>query len=380
MTWLPPGMNSRPTRHQEGDPSTMKRLLLLALALLLAACAPAPAAPAPTAAQTLPPAPAGETLPAPAQEDAVAPVTIEPQGFVRNIHDPVIAKEGNTYYVFSTGARIIIICSHDLVEWEFCGRVFERYPAWTLEVNPELVDAWAPDISFFNGKWHLYYAVSSFGTQNSAIGLATNATLDPASPDYAWADEGEVLRSQPGDPWNAIDANLVLDETGQPWLAFGSFWEGIHLRKLDATTGKPAADDPTFYKLASRRGGPDQTDAIEAPFILRRGGFYYLFASFDACCRGAESTYNVRVGRSEAITGPYVDREGRSMTEGGGTLILEAYGKWRGPGHNGLLVEGDTTWLVYHAYDAQQNGIPKLRVEPVLWDAAGWPTLPSQAN
>ncbi len=359
----------------------MKRLLLYVLALLLAGCVAPAAAPV---GETAPTPTAGETVPPPAEEEAMVPAAVEPEGFIQRIHDPVIAKEGDTYYVFSTGARIIIICSPDLVTWEFCGRVFERYPAWTPEVNPQLVDAWAPDISFFNGKWHLYYSVSTFGSQNSAIGLATNVTLDPDSPDYAWVDEGEVLRSQPGDPWNAIDPNLALDEEGQPWLAFGSFWEGIHLHKLDPATGKLAAGDPTFYKLASRRGGPDQTDAIEAPFILRRDGYYYLFASFDACCRGAESTYNVRVGRSEQITGPYVDREGRAMTEGGGTLILQAYGQWAGPGHNGLLVEegpeGDTTWIVYHAYDARQIGIPKLRIEPLVWDAEGWPSLPSQAN
>jgi arabinan endo-1,5-alpha-L-arabinosidase len=169
-----------------------------------------------------------------------------------------------------------------------------------------------------------------------------------------------------------------VDEQGQPWLVFGSYWSGIQLRKLDSVTGKPDPDDPTVYPLAQRpAAGPGGT-AIEAPFLLRRNGFYYLFASFDACCRGIQSTYNVRVGRAPAITGPYVDRAGTPLLEGGGTLLLQAYDRWRGPGHNGIYREGKTDWFVYHAYDARQAGISKLRIESLGWDAAGWPYLPSQ--
>ena len=142
-------------------------------------------------------------------------VMIEPEGFIQRVHDPVIAHENDTYYVFSTGSFVPFICSTDKVVWEFCGRVFKSNPAWTREINPNLVEIWAPDISFFNDQWHLYYAVSSFGSQNSAIGLATNVTLDPDSSDYEWVDQGEVLRSREGDRWNAIDPNLVLDEDGE---------------------------------------------------------------------------------------------------------------------------------------------------------------------
>lgn len=314
------------------------------------------------------------------EAQTVTPAIVEPQGFFRQIHDPVMAKEGGTYYVFSTGVRIIVICSKDMVTWEWCGRVFEKNPAWLRDVNRDIQALWAPDISFFDGKWHLYYAGSSFGSQNSAIGLATNVTLDPASPDYAWVDEGEVLRSTVGDDWNAIDPNLVFDAAGQPWLTFGSYWDGIKLRKLDPATGKLATDDTTLYALASRRGSPDNTEAIEAPFIVRRGDYYYLFASFDACCRGVESTYNVRVGRSAQITGPYVDRAGVPMLQGGGTKILDTYDHWRGPGHNGIWLEDGVYWIVYHAYDGQGAGVPKLRSEAIQWDEEGWPYLMSQAG
>jgi arabinan endo-1,5-alpha-L-arabinosidase len=292
----------------------------------------------------------------------------------------VIAKEDGKYYVYHTGALVPFICSGDKVTWEFCGRVFAKNPVWTREINRDLVDIWAPDISFFNNKWHLYYAASSFGSQDSAIGLALNTTLDPKNPDYAWVDQGIVLRSQPGDRWNAIDPNLVLDENGQPWLAWGSYWQGIWMRKIDPATGMLDAADPQVYHLADRSTGPDHTSAIEGVFIVRHADKWVLFASFDQCCQGVNSTYNVRVGISDTLTGPYLDRDGVPMTGGGGTLILKEYGQWKGPGHNGMLIEDGIFWMVYHAYDADQIGIPKLRIESIFWDTDGWPSLPSQMH
>lgn len=339
------------------------------LLMLLAACQSSTAEPTMKIESTIPAT----------SESATPAVMLEPQGFIQRIHDPVIAHEGDTYYVFSTGGRIPFICSKDKINWEFCGRVFEKNPAWTRDVNPNLADIWAPDISFFDNQWHLYYAVSNFGNQNSAIGLATNTTLDPNNPNYTWVDHGVILRSQPGDQWNAIDPNLVLDEQGEPWLVWGSFWHGLWMRKIDRATGALAADT-TVYRLADRSAGPAKNPAIEAPFIVFHDGWWYLFASFDQCCQGIDSTYNVRVGRSAALTGPYVDRDGVLLTKGGGTRILSAYDRWKGPGHNGMLVEDGIYWMVYHAYDAKQIGIPKLRIESIAWDVDGWPSLPSQTQ
>lgn len=347
--------------------------LLLLLALFFTGCRPIQVPPA-TAQSAVQPT---GTPPTTAAVPTNTGQLLEPTGFIQRIHDPAIAKEGATYYVFSTGSRLVVICSEDLIEWRWCGRVFEQNPTWLTEAVPGVGDLWAPDISYFGGKWHLYYAGSTFGSQRSVIGLATNVTLNPDSPDYQWTDEGEVLASRPGDRWNAIDPNLVLDENQQPWLAFGSYWRGIKLRKLDTATGKPATDDTKVYDLASR--APGDGEAIEGAFIVHRGDFYYLFASFDFCCRGVDSTYNVRVGRSQAITGPYVDSQGRAMLDGGGDLLLAAYDRWRGPGHNGILVEDGVYWIVYHAYDAQEVGISKLRVEALTWDDAGWPHAPSAA-
>jgi arabinan endo-1,5-alpha-L-arabinosidase len=163
--------------------------------------------------------------------------------------------------------------------WNNCGQVMSFYPPWVIREVPSVTDLWAPDIVFWGDKYHLYYAASSFGSNHSAIGLATNVTLNQNSPDYKWVDEGEVISSQPSDDYNTIDPNLVTDQSGQRWLVFGSFWSGIKMRKIDSATGKLATDDTTLYALASRPG----ITAIEGAFITYRLGYYYLFASFDFC-------------------------------------------------------------------------------------------------
>lgn len=301
--------------------------------------------------------------------------SIEPVGDVRNVHDPTVIKEGATYYLFSTRAGIAIRCSADLVRWRLCGDVFGHLPGWAVEDVKGLRGLWAPDVSYFNGRFHLYYSASTFGSNRSSIGLVTNRTLDPASDKYRWEDQGKVISSTAADDWNAIDPNLVLDEEGRPWLSFGSFWSGIKMRRIDAATGKLSAEDQTLYSLAGRPRTKEQPGAIEAPLIIRRNGYYYIFASFDFCCRGVNSTYNIRVGRSRKVTGPYVDRSGRPMMEDGGTLLLASEGRWRGPGHCAILQEKGTDLLVYHAYDAEWRGTPTLRITLLAWDAEGWPMV-----
>jgi len=304
----------------------------------------------------------------------LAPPAAAQQGDVARVHDPCIIKQKDTYYVFSTGPGIPVRRSADLFKWESAGRVFAETPAWVKEAVPGARSLWAPDISFFNGKYHLYYSASTFGKNRSCIGLATNATLDPDAADYKWSDEGKVLESVPDqDDWNAIDPNVVLDADGEPWLAFGSFWGGVKLRRLDKETGKPSAKDTKLYALA-RRPSPG---AVEAPFIIRHGEYYYLFVSFDSCCRGADSTYRIMVGRSKELAGPYEDRDGKAMAEGGGTLILAGHGRCRGPGHNAVLSEGKKDWLVHHFYDADDRGVAKLQVRPLVWGDDGWP-LPGE--
>ena len=163
-------------------------------------------------------------------------------GDVAFTHDPSIAKDGETYYVFATGkapdgGQFPIRCSTDLHQWKLCGHVFDAIPQWIQQRSPGTKELWAPDISHEHGEYRLYYAYSLFGVNTSGIGLATNRTLDRSSPQYTWVDKGLVLESKATDDFNAIDPNYVQDEQGRAWLAFGSFWTGIKMRKLDASTG-----------------------------------------------------------------------------------------------------------------------------------------------
>jgi len=301
-------------------------------------------------------------------------------------HDPSIGRDGDNYYVFATGrapggGQFAIRCSHNLTDWKLCGHVFDSIPEWIHQTSPGTKDLWAPDISFFNGKYHLYYAYSLFGVNLSGIALATNETLDPASPKYHWQDEGLVLRSTASDDFNAIDPNIVLDDKREPWLSFGSFWSGIKMRRIDAVTGKLSAADAKLYSLATRRkpdhaeppkpGLPPDSQAVEAPFIVHHDGFYYLFVSFDLCCRGLRSTYRTMVGRSRTVTGPYLDREGVEMVKGGGSELLVANSRWLGPGGESVLQRPEGDLIVFHAYDAV-TGKPALQISTIAWKN-GWP-------
>lgn len=310
------------------------------------------------------------------------PEVLKLEGDVTGVHDPVIMKCKDTYYVFCTGGRggvIPIRSSKDLVHWTNTGFVFEKLPDWATKEIPRGRGAWAPDISYFNGKYHIYYAVSSFGSRDSAIGLTTNKTLDPKDSNYKWVDEGMVLRShQDTDDWNAIDPNLVIENKNSVWLDWGSFWGGIKMRRIDPATGKLSATDTTMYSLCSRPRTPPIDGSVEAPFIVRHAGYWYLFVSYDRCCRGVNSTYNVVVGRSKAITGPYVDKDGKPLPEGGGTLVIKATTpNWRGPGHEAVLQELKQDYLIFHAYHGT-SGQPYLQISTMIWEN-GWPqvgTLP----
>lgn len=168
-------------------------------------------------------------------------------------HDPVVAFCDGRYYLFTTGFRVGMMVSDDMKNWESLGSAFRDVPAWTRERVPGFRGhMWAPDILFHDGLWYLYYSCSAFGRNTSAIGVATNRTLDPESPDYKWVDRGEVIASIPGrDDWNAIDPNVVIDEEGRGWLSFGSFWSGIKLVRLDGSLTR-IAEPQEWYGLCHR--------------------------------------------------------------------------------------------------------------------------------
>lgn len=279
-------------------------------------------------------------------------------------HDPVVIEADGQYHLFHTGRGIPTKTSADLRSWRAGPPVFASNPAWVSRQVAGATDLWAPDIAYFGGLYHLYYSASTFGSNRSCIGHATREQLTRGS----WQDHGSVICSNAGgarDDWNAIDPHVVLDEDGTPWMSFGSFWSGIKMVKLDQE-GRRADDQ--LIALAGRRNG----GAIEAPTIVQRCGYYYLFVSFDRCCNGAESTYKVMVGRSRTVEGPYVDKAGVAMRDGGGTLLLESAGSWRGPGHNDVLLTPEGDYHIYHAYSAR-DGHPELRIAELAWDADGWP-------
>lgn len=305
------------------------------------------------------------------------------------VHDPVMIREGDVYYLFATGRGIAVWSSRDKVSWTREHPVFASPPAWAVEAVPSYTGhTWAPDISYHNGLYYLYYSVSAFGKNTSCMGVATNVTLNRSDPRFRWQDHGKVIESVPGvHNWNAIDPNLVTDVDGTPYLAFGSFWEGLKLVRLTPDRLKTAEPLDALPTIASRRaplvrepGQPAPTQAgsnpIEAPFIFRRGDQFYLFASIDYCCRGAQSTYKMIVGRSPTLKGPYVDRSGQPLEEGGGTLLLAGDERWHGVGHNAVVSFDGTEYLVFHAYDANDaRGRAKLRIQALSWDAEGWPTV-----
>ena len=293
------------------------------------------------------------------------------------VHDPAIwvGEEDEPWYVFSTGDVRIGLGSPQIRRsvdgghtWENVGTVWDAKtrPQWVYEEVPGVENFWAPEIVEHDGTYYLYWAASTFGANTSAIGLSTNVTLDVDSPDYEWVDQGMVWQSKAGeDNYNAIDPGVITDQEGTPWMAFGSFWGGIFLLELEWPSGKAAPGaEPTL--IASRIGAPN---AIEAPYLMYHDGYYYLFVSKDSCCQGVDSTYNIVVGRSKDVTGPYVDKDGNLLTQDGGTQVLTTQGDMIGPGGQSL----SNGYLASHFYDGANGGAFRLDLRKLDWDGDGWP-------
>ena len=278
-------------------------------------------------------------------------------------HDPSAIESNGTYYEFQTGLGAKT--STNLTNWNGASAPLTA-PAWIKSAVSGVTDLWAPDISYFGGTYHLYYAGSTFGTNKSCIGHATRTSLSSGS----WADQGSATIcsniTTTGDNWNAIDPNLVVDTDGTPWLVFGSFWGGIKIIQLDQAGARVGT---TVTGIAAR---PNSGGALEGPFMVRRCGYYYLFTSWDTCCKGADSTYNMRVVRGTSVTGPFADKAGTAAMQGGGTLIAQGDSTWAGPGGQSVMVVGTKAYLVYHAY-AMSNGNATLRIADLVWDSSGWP-------
>lgn len=296
------------------------------------------------------------------------------------LHDPTLLKVGSAYVAMGTGIENVdggtlrLRTSPDGTAWADAGTLGVRIPDWIYDqIGTRPPNLWAPTLSTHGGITYLYYAASVFGQNTSVIGLYTNAKLDPKHPERGWVGRGPVLTTRKSDTFNAIDPYRIDTPDGKAWMVFGSYWTGIKLRELDPVSGKLKGGRQ--YDLASRGGG-----AVEAATLVQRGKYYYLFVSFDRCCAGVDSTYRVMVGRATSITGPYTDREGVPMMQGGGTQVQATKGRYIGPGGQEVYMDGAEQRLVYHYYDGNQNGVSHFQTAHLGWDADGWPDLGALPN
>ena len=284
------------------------------------------------------------------------------------VHDPsTVAECEGHYYVYATGPGIPILESDDGHTWKRIGAVFERIPETVRALSPKNDGklAWAPDITKRNGLYYLYYSVSSWGSFVSGVGLATNITLDPTNPAYKWMDRGPVVNSAEGENLNAIDPGVVEGPDGRIWLCYGSYHGNIQLVELDAKTGLRLSAQSPVSIIASHS---------EASDIIWRDGYYYLFVNHGSCCKGVASTYNIRMGRSKSVTGPYLDEEGHDLAQGDGTLFLKGNGKQIGPGHFGrVFIHGKECFSCHYEADVDNANKSTLDIRPLRWSADGWP-------
>jgi len=286
------------------------------------------------------------------------------------VHDPSsIVKCDGEYWFFATGHGVSSWRSKDLRTWRPGPRVFPEMPNWVTDVVPgQRGHFWAPDVIRSDDRYRIYYSVSSFGKNTSAIALASSPTLDPDDPAFGWTDHGIVIESDSNDDFNAIDPAVIRTDSGELWMSLGSFWSGIKLIQLDPKSGKRIADGEPIHSIASYR-------QIEAPHLYQYDGWFYLFVNWGKCCSGVDSTYNIRVGRSRTITGPYLDKDGVDLAKGGGTLLLGSEGPFIGPGHANILREGDRFRLSCHYYDGTERGRSMLSIQDLTWSKEGWPLV-----
>ena len=285
------------------------------------------------------------------------------------LHDPstVIAHDGR-FYVYATGAGLPIAISDDGWTWRRAGTLMQTLPGG--RPGPDVLarggnNTWAPDGIRSGDKYFVYY--SAPGTQpKAAIGLLVGPTLDPDSPDYTWEDGGPVVWSDGVEDSNAIDPGVFRDPTtGSLWLTYGSYFGYIRLVELNPKTGK---------RLYPERKPVNVAVNSEASIMIFRDGWYYLLVTHGSCCAGANSSYNIRMGRAKKVTGPFLDNMGIDMLQGGGKLFLGSSGRFIGPGHFGLLDLGDGVqkFSCHYEADLDRGGISVLDIRPLLW-RDGWP-------
>jgi arabinan endo-1,5-alpha-L-arabinosidase len=320
-----------------------------------------------------------------------APLAVSGAGTA--VHDPYMLKDpSGTYWLY--GTHNTLASSTDMSTFTFsqnctvqekgaytvCPDIGPDFASWTgLQTPPSWnsglnTDIWAPSVLYANSTYYQYYAIP-IEPHSGAQAITFLATS--ANPNGPWTDAGQMIESfgsAPGSTttFNAIDPAPFVDTSGKWWLVFGSWEDGIHMIQLDPSTGLRLTSNSTLYTIA-QRGLPSAGE--EGPFIYPYNGWYYYFAPIDVCCDGVSSTYRIIVGRSQSATGPYLDRGGLDLMQGGGTILLSAHDHINGPGGQSVFTDGTLPTLVYHYYDGNNNGAPTLGINRLGFDSDGWPFM-----
>lgn len=284
------------------------------------------------------------------------------------VHDPTVTRDDRgVYTLMSTNNLLAIAQSTDMSNWTWKGSILTKVPTWMTSTYSGIENIWAPHVSRMGDKYWVYYCGSVFTKNTSLIGAMSSPTLDMTSADYKWTDLGEVWRSSGTNDYNAIDPEILQDAAGKYWMSFGSFWQGLRMIAIDPATGKQSASNKTLRTTANRGGG-----AIEGPSTIQHGRYYYLFAPWDKCCDGVNSTYRTMYGRSTSPTGPYLDEAGKDMASSGGTQLIGTYGRYVGPGGGSPFHDGRRDWFALHYYDRKRNGGSFLQLREIVYGDDGW--------
>lgn len=267
------------------------------------------------------------------------------------IHDPsTIVQCNGKFYTYGTGGTSLV--SEDGWTWKRGATLPRR--------------GLAPDVIHIGDRYYVYVAANIGAQPKAAVNMIWSKTLDPESPDYKWEEGGVVASSDGVEDSNAIDPGVFLDPNdGRLWLVYGSYFGYIRLVELDPKTGLRRNTKDLPRNLAVN---------CEASDLMYHDGWYYLLATHGSCCRGADSGYNIRMGRARKVTGPYLDAEGIDMIQGGGKLFAGSGGRVVGPGHFGLLDLGDGVqkFSLHYEADLDRGGASVLDIRPLLWKD-GWP-------
>ncbi len=288
-------------------------------------------------------------------------------------HDPDIIRYEDGYALATTDNHMLMQFSEDALNWKNGDPAMPEFSKWLYTYAPNMIDIWAPDIHYIGGEYRMYYCGSEMGIRSSGMGFMSSKEIDPTKPGYGWTDQGEVIHTVKSDSYNAIDAAVLKDNDGKVWMAFGSWGTGIHILELDEKSGK-VKNGAKMQNIANRGGA-----GVEGASLIEHNGKYFLFTAWDNCCKkGADlenNSYKTTVGRSNRIDGGYVDRSGKALLDGGGTILLSRYGRYYGPAGGEAFEDVNRQRFVNHYYDKNDGGNSYIQVRDIVWTEDNWPEL-----